>query len=89
MIKVTEAPQRSDYTIHHTVNGDILIVTIDDTTEEFDFSGLPEGMAEEIVPDSLPLNPIMSAEKVGDEIKITLLRLYGEDEKGEFENVEN
>jgi len=85
MIKIIETPQRSDKRISYSVEGYILYVTIDGVTEEFDFTGLPEGQAEEISPDILQMNPIISADKVGDEITITLIRFYGEDEKEVFE----
>lgn len=85
MIKIIETPQRSDYKIEHTITGDILTVTLNGITEEFDFTGMPEGRAEEITVEHLKINPVLDAEKVGDEITITLLRFYGEDEKEEFE----
>jgi hypothetical protein len=89
MIKVIETPQRSDMKISYSIDGDVLNVTIDDVTEEFDFTGFPEGQAEEITPGLLRVSPIISAEKVGDEITITLIRFYGEDEKEVFEIGEN
>lgn len=90
MIKIIELPQRNDnMKINYTVDGDILHVTIDGVTEEFDFTGLPEGRMTEIEPDELMVNPIVEAEKIGDEIRITLIRFYGEDEKEVFEFGEN
>lgn len=89
MIKIIETPQRADMKINYVVDGDILNVTIDGVTEEFDFTGLPEGRMTEIIPDDLPINPIMFAEKIDDEITITLVRFYGKDEKEVFEFGEN
>lgn len=89
MIKIIETPQRADSKISYTVDDDILILTIDGITEEFDFTGLPEGTAGEITPELLTMNPIISAEKIGDEITITLIRFYGEEEKEVFEFGEN
>lgn len=89
MIKIIETPQRSNSKISHTIDGDILKVTFDGIIEEFDFTGLPEGRAETIETEALKFNPIISAEKIGDEITITLLRFYGDDEKGVFEIVED
>ena len=89
MIKIIETPQRADSKISYTADADILSVTIDDITEEFDFTGLPEGRAEEITPEILTMNPIVSAEKIGDELTITMIRFYGEDEKEVFEIGEN
>lgn len=89
MIRVIETPQRADMKINYVVDGDIINVTIDGITEEFDFTGLPEGRAEKIEPDELKVNPIVEAEKIGDEITIKLIRFYGEDERGVFEFGEN
>jgi hypothetical protein len=89
MIKIIESPQRADMKITYVVDGDILNVTVDDVTEEFDFTGLPEGRMTEIEPEELPINPILGAEKIGDEIIITLSRFYGKDEKEVYEFGEN
>ena len=90
MIKIIEMPQRNDnMKIECVVDGDVLIVTINGITEEFDFTGLPEGMAESISSEYLPVNPIVSAEKVGNEVVISLIRFYDIEEKGMFENGEN
>lgn len=89
MIKIIETPQRADMKIKYVVDGDILNVTIDGVTEEFDFTGLPEGRMTEVEPEILTINPIVTAEKIGDEITITLIRFYGEDEKEVFEFGEN
>lgn len=89
MIKIIEMPQRADMKIGYVVDGDILNVTIDGVTEEFDFTGLPEGRMTEIEPDELKVNPIVGAEKIGDEITIKLIRFYGEDEKEVYEFGEN
>ena len=89
MIRVIETPQRADMKINYVVDGDILNVTIDGVTEEFDFTGLPEGRMTEIEPDELKVNPIVEAEKIGDEITIKLIRFYGKDEREVFEFGEN
>ena len=89
MITIKQIPMRADMCIAHMVAGDILTVTIDGVSEEFDFTGLPEGRMTEIEPEILTINPIVTAEKIGDEITITLIRFYGEDEKEVFEFGEN
>ena len=89
MIKIIETPQRADMKISHFVDGDVLNITIDGVTEEFDFTGLPEGRMTEIEPDELKINPIVGAEKIGDEITIRLIRFYGKDEKEVYEFGEN
>lgn len=85
MIDLTYTPQRADIKAEYTVNGDVLNVKIGEAAEVFDFTGLPEGRAEEIISDELPINPIISAEKTGDIINITVIRFYSKDEKPLFE----
>lgn len=87
MINLIETPQRSDFKADYKVRGDILTVTIGNKTEIFDFTGLQEGYADIISADILPVNPVVSAEKVGDIVNVTVIRFYGEDEKELFENV--
>jgi len=85
MINVIETPQRNDLKAEYLTSNDVLTVTIDDTTEVFDFTGLAEGRAEEIIAEVLPICPIVSVEKTGDIVNITVIRFYGEDEKEIFE----
>ena len=86
MINLIETPQRADIKAEYTINNDILTVKIDNITEIFDFTGLEEGIAEEIIAEILPINPIISAEKTGDIINIKAIRFYTADEKELFEN---
>lgn len=86
MINLTETPQRADIKAEYIVNNDILVVKINDITETFDFTGLAEGMAEEIIAEVLPINPILKVEKIGDTVNVTVIRFYGADEKEVFEN---
>ncbi|HZK00702.1 MAG TPA: hypothetical protein VFC79_11870 [Tissierellaceae bacterium] len=85
MINIIYTPQRNDYKAEYTVNNDILTVKINDIIETFDFTGLEEGMAEEIIAEVLPINPIINAEKIGDTVNITVIRFYSENEKEVFE----
>lgn len=89
MINLVYSPQRADIKVECIVNNDTLTVTIYNISEVFDFTGLEEGIAEEIVTEILPINPIICAKKVGDIIDITVIRFYGEDEKEVFENGTN
>lgn len=89
MINLIYTPQRADFKAEYIINNDILTVSIDDKTETFDFTGLEEGIAEEVIAEVLPVNPIVSAEKVGDTVNITVIRFYDETEKELFENGEN
>jgi hypothetical protein len=86
MINLIYTPQRLDLRAEYMSEDDILTVTIGEQTETFDFTGLPEGKAEEIEVEVLPINPIVSVEKTGDTVNITVIRFYGEDEKAVFED---
>lgn len=86
MINLIYAPQRVDFKAVYTVNNDILTVKIGDTEETFDFTDMPDGRAEEIISEILPINPVLSAEKIGDVVSIEVIRFYGPDEKELFEN---
>ena len=89
MIDLIETPQRADIKAEYTVNNDVLTVMIGDIKETFDFAELEEGIAEEIIAETLPVNPIISAEKIGETLNIKVIRFYGEDEKELFENGED
>lgn len=88
MINLIYSPQRADVKAEYIVNNDILTVKLNGM-ETFNFTGLGEGMAEEIIAEHIPDNPIISANKVGDTINITVIQFYGEDEKHLFEVTEN
>ena len=86
MINLTYTPQRADFKAEYVVNDDILTVKIGDVTETFDFTGLPDGQAEEIDAGNLLINPIVSVKKENGVIDVVAIRFYGEDEKAVFEN---
>lgn len=88
MIDLTYTPQRSDFKATYTINDDVLTVEMDGATEVFDFTGLAEGVAQEIIAEVLPINPVISAEKIGDTVIIKVIQFYGEDEKHLFEDGE-
>lgn len=89
MIKLIYSPQRADFKANYEINNDTLTVEINDVTETFDFTGLEEGKAEEIIAENLPINPIISVEKIGDKVNITVIRFYTFEEKELFEHGEN
>ena len=85
MIKYT--PQRSDiYRVTYELNECVLKITLNDIEEVFDFTEFEDGIAEEITPDELPLNPIVSLEKINGEIHVTVIQFYGEMEKSVYES---
>jgi len=87
MINLIYTPQRLDLKAEYTIMDDVLKIKIGDKIELFDFTGLEEGYADSITADILPLNPVVSAKKVGDTVNVTVIRFYGADEKELFENV--
>lgn len=89
MIKLTRTPVRADYKAEYIVKDDMLTVKINDVEEIFDFTGLEEGVAEEIIVEELPINPIISVEKIDNTVNVTVIRFYGEEEKSLFEVVQN
>lgn len=89
MINLIETPQRADIKAEYKIDNDILTVKIREIEEIFDFTGLEEGMAKEIIAEELAINPIISAEKTGNTVNVTIVRFYGADEKELFENGED
>lgn len=87
MINLIKIPQRVDYVIEYNIDGEVLNIKIGEIEEVFDFTGLEEGIAEEIIVEKLPINPILSAKKTGDVINIKVLRFYSFEEKHLFEEV--
>lgn len=86
MIQVFKIPQlNNNATITYGIEGDVLKVTINEIMEEFDFTGLPDGVAEGIEPEELPLNPLISAEKKDGIVSINLLWFYKEEEREVYE----
>jgi len=86
MINLINTPQRADFKAEYAIENDILTITIGESTEVFDFTDFDEGVAEEIIAEELPVNPIISAKKVGNIVNIKVIRFYDKDEKRLFEN---
>lgn len=72
------SPVRSDKTISYEFYGEIITVTIDEQVDRFDFSEVPNGRLEE-VETSLPLNPIVSAERIDGELYVELINFISSD----------
>lgn len=89
MIKIIETPQYATFKYTYEINGDVLTLSMNEETEVLDLTELPEGQAESIELEVLPINPVVSIEKTGEVIEVTLIRFYDDDEKELFENGEN
>ena len=89
MIKILETPQYSSFKYTYEVDGDVLTLTMNEETEVLDLTDLEDGKAESVELEVLPTNPVVSIEKTGEVIEVTLIRFYGDDEKDVFENGED
>lgn len=89
MIKIIETPQYSSYKYTYEIKDGVLTLTMNEETEVLDLTELEEGQAESIELEVLPINPVVSIEKKGEVIEVTLIRFYDSDEKELFENGEN
>lgn len=73
------SPQFSTRRISYAFDGEIITATLDTgESDVFDFTDLPDGRAEE-VQTTLPVNPIVSAERVSGELRLELLNFIGLD----------
>ena len=88
MINLELTPQRNDDVrdLDYKIDGDILTVKLNDTEEVFDFTGLPEGIAEEIEVENIKWNPLVEVKKSDGVIYIRAIRFYNETEREEFED---
>ena len=89
MIKIIETPQYSSFKYTYEIRDDVLTLTMNEETEILDLTDLPEGQAESIELEVLPINPVVTIEKTGEIIEVTLIRFYDSDEKDVFENGED
>lgn len=89
MIKIIETPQYAPFKYTYKIKGDVLTLTMNKETEVLDLTELEEGHTESIELEVLPINPVVSIEKTGEIIEVTLIRFYDDDEKEVFENGEN
>lgn len=78
MMKIKYSPQRSEERIEYIFEGERIIATFNGDSDTFDFSDFPDGYAENIET-TLPVNPIVSAERIDGELHVELLNFIGED----------
>ena len=69
--------EENNYYLYHT-EGDILYVTKGDITEAFDFTGFPNGVAQDIVSDHFETSPVIEAERVDGTLYVTVERTLPE-----------
>lgn len=76
-MKVLFSPQRSNEKLNTEINQEVITVKLDNQTDVFDFSSLPDGEARNI-DTVLPINPIISANRKNGELSVVLLNFVGE-----------
>lgn len=73
-MRVLYSPQFNDgEKINYEIKKDIVIVEIDGETEEFDFTGMPDGMASVLESDIFEFCPVVSAERKDGVLHLILL----------------
>ena len=77
-MRVKFSPQRCDLELTYKFNNEVITATLDGETDTFDFSTLPDGVAEE-VESTLPINPVVSAKRENGVLEVTLLKFHGPD----------
>lgn len=90
-MKILLSPQvRDDNKIWYEVNEEKITVTINDITDTFDFTGLPNGVLKllddegnSLIKTTLPEIPIIRAEKVDGELTVEILFSINIDETDE------
>lgn len=72
------SPVRSDKSIEYIYEDEVVIATIDGKSDTFDFSEVPDGKLGE-VETSLPINPIVSAERIDGDLYVVLVNFISSD----------
>lgn len=78
MMKILLSPQISKHLIEYEFGNDVVTATINNESETFDFSDFPDGKAENIET-TLPINPIISAERIEGILHVELVNFIAED----------
>lgn len=78
-MRIKYSPQVSSDTLKYTFTGDIIRVAYKDKTDIFDFTNMPNGIAENIE-SKLGINPIISAKKEDGVLFVELLNFINENE---------
>lgn len=77
-MKVLYSPVRSDKTINYSFAGEIITVDMEEGRDTFDFTAMPDGVAQEITT-TLPFNPILRAERKDGILSVELIKYIGPD----------
>ena len=79
MMKVYFSPQVSDERIDYTFENDVITATLNGVTETFDFSEMPNGVADSIESEVFDFNPVISAKKENGTLYVELLNFIDGD----------
>lgn len=81
-MKILFSPQVNDLVINYEFGKDVITATLNGVTDTFDFGEMPDGKIDnpfEDIETTLDVNVIISAERVGGELKVELLNFIGFD----------
>lgn len=78
-MKVLFSPQVSERVLTYEFNDDMIKATMDGVTETFDFSGMPNGVADFIESEAFDFNPVINARKENDILYLELINFIGKE----------
>lgn len=78
-MKILYSPQVSDRKLTYEFNNDVVTATLNGIIDTFDFSGMPDGIADSIESEVFDFNPILSAKKENNILYLELINFIGED----------
>lgn len=79
MMKVFFSPQVREEKIEYKFIEDMVTVTYKGKSEKYDFSGMPDGIADSIESEVFDFSPVLSAKKENDTLYLGLINFIGED----------
>lgn len=79
MMKILFSPQVREDKIEYKFIEDVVTVVYNDKSEEYDFSSMPNGVADSIESEAFDFNPVLSAKKENNVLYLELLNFIGED----------
>lgn len=78
MMKVLFSPQVSERVLKYEFNNDVITATMNGITDTFDFSGMPNGIADSIESEVFDFNPVLSAKKENNILYLELINFIGD-----------
>lgn len=78
-MRIMKSPQRADEKINYSIENEVITVAFQEQVEVYDFSTMPNGIAEEIKSEVFSFNPILSAKREDGVLSVELLNFIGAD----------